>query len=286
MSRHHDCCRTLLYFGNGHSEQQADGRWGNLFFDERTKEVEEKAHQLEIALESEKKYSALQQQFVSLVSHEFRTPLSIIDGTTQRIIRTRDDIGPDQLMERGKKIRNAVGRMISLIDVTLYASRLEEGKIEMNAEDCPLKDVIVEICENHKEISQVHDIEQDLSALPQSIYADTTLLEHVFTNILSNAIKYSPATSLIHVRGWTEGDHIKVSVQDHGIGISTADLERMFERYFRAKTAAGIVGTGIGLNISKEFITMHGGTIEVSSVKGEGSTFTVTLPIKGLNQAS
>lgn len=170
----------------------------------------------------------------------------------------------------------------SLIDVTLYASRLEEGKIEMNAEDCRLKDVIHEICENHMEISQVHDIEQDLSALPQSIYADTTLIEHVFTNILSNAIKYSPATSLIHVRGWTEGDHIKVSVQDHGIGISTADLERMFERYFRAKTAAGIVGTGIGLNISKEFIAMHGGTIEVSSVKGEGSTFTVTLPIKGL----
>lgn len=253
---------------------------------ERTKEVEEKAHQLELALESEKKYSTLQQQFVSLVSHEFRTPLSIIDGTTQRIIRTRDDIAPDQLMERGKKIRNAVSRMISLIDATLYASRLEEGKIEMNAEDCPLKDVIREVCENHEDISQLHEIKQDLSALPQSIHADTTLLENVFTNILSNAIKYSPTASQINVRGWTEGDHVKVSVQDHGIGISTDDLEHMFERYFRAKTAAGIVGTGIGLSISREFIAMHGGTIEVSSVQGEGSTFTVMLPIKGINLAS
>lgn len=252
----------------------------------RTEEVEQKAHQLEIALESEKKYSALQQQFVSLVSHEFRTPLSIIDGTTQRIIRTRDKITPDQLMERGTKIRNAVVRMVNLIDITLYAARLEAGKVEMNADDCALKDVIIEACEHHEDISQVHDIRLDLDALPDSIYADAKLLEHVFTNLLSNAIKYSPNATLIQVRGWTEDDHAKISVQDYGIGISTSDLEHMFERYFRAKTAVGYVGTGIGLSISKEFVTMHSGTIEVSSTQGEGSTFTVTLPIKGINLAS
>jgi|GEM_PF-3126885 len=246
---------------------------------ERTLEVLEKTVQLEKALESEKKYSSLQQQFVSLFSHEFRTPLTIIDGSAQRIIRTKDEISPDQLMVRGEKIRDAVERMVELIEITLYASRLDAGKVEMRNTSCDPRDVIKKACEIHREVSPSHDIRFDLDALPLRINGDVKLLEHVFTSLLSNAIMCAPDTPLIEVRGWAEDDYALISVKDHGEGISTSDLPHMFERYFRAENSTGMTGTGIHLNVSKELVNMHGGTLEVSSAKGEGSTFTVRLPI-------
>lgn len=244
----------------------------------RSAEVHKKAEELEQALESEKKYSAMQQQFVSLVSHEFRTPLTIIDSNAQRLIRRKDDTSTEQLVERSKKIRLAVERMVVLIDTTLYASRLDAGKIQMKRGPCDLAVLVNEVCDRQAEISPSHDIRLDLDDVPPMIIADAKLLEHVFTNLLSNAVKYAPDSPLIEVRGWSEDAWVSVSVKDHGIGIPGKDLLSMFERYFRAKTAEGFKGTGLGLNISKEFTEMHGGTIEVDSVEGEGSTFTLRLP--------
>lgn len=236
------------------------------------------------ALEGEKAYSALQQKFVSLVSHEFRTPLTIIDASAQRIMRTRDKITPDQLVERGEKIRRAIERMVGLIESTLYASRLDAGKIEMHPAPCVLKDIIQEVCEHHTEIAPSHDIRHDLDGLPEQIVGDCKLLEHVFTNLLSNAVKYAPDAPLIEVRGWTENSHALIEIKDSGIGIPKEDLSSMFERYFRAKTAEGIQGTGIGLSVCKEFVELHGGEIGVDSQEGEGTTFTVQLPIDGIGQ--
>lgn len=247
----------------------------------RTAEVQEKANHLEQALESEKKYSALQKQFVSLVSHEIRTPLSIIDSAAQRIKRNKDGASPDKLAAWSENIRKAVERLIELIDVTLYASRLDADKIEMCYEPCALSDLIHEVCDRHQEISPSHEINLDLDGLPAHIQGDARLLEHVFTNLLSNAVKFAPDASLIEVRGRTSGEDVLVTVQDYGIGISDDDLPSMFERYFRADTARGIRGTGIGLSVCKEFVEMHGGSISVDSTEGEGSAFTVRLPSAG-----
>ena len=101
----------------------------------------------------------------------------------------------------------------------------------------------------------------------------------MFTNLLSNAVKYAPNDPRIQVKGWTDGTFAAVSVRDHGVGVPADDLPRMFERFFRAATSAGIGGTGIGLNLVKRLVEMHTGTIEVKSVEGQGSVFTVHLPI-------
>lgn len=249
---------------------------------ERTAEVYEKAVQLETALTAEKKFSALQQQFVSLVSHEFRNPLSIIDGAAQRMIRSKDKISADEIGRRGTTIRMAVERMVGLIDTTLYAENLDRGNFPFTPDDCDLKTIIRIACEHHVEAAPDHDIRTNIEGLPSMITADRKLLNHTFQNLLSNAIKYSPGHSSIKVKGWTEGDFALVAIEDHGVGIPTDDLPNLFQRFFRARTAQGIRGTGLGLNVCKQFVEMHGGDIKVESVEGEGTTFTVKLPIAGV----
>lgn len=246
---------------------------------ERTAEVNEKTRQLAEALKKEKEYVALQQNFVELVSHEFRTPLSIIDGVAQWLIRRKDKMTPGELEKRAGMVRSAITRLISLIDTTLYASRLDAGKIGLKLMPCDIGTLIREICGRQKEISPNHKIKVQLDSVPSQIIADPRRLDHVFTNLLSNAAKYAPRPSPIEVKAWVEGGSVLVSVTDQGVGIPEDDLPYMFERFFRAKTSEGIKGTGIGLNIVKEFVELHKGEISVESIEGEGSTFTVRLPI-------
>ena len=111
------------------------------------------------------------------------------------------------------------------------------------------------------------------------IHADPALVEQVFSNLLSNAIKYSPNNSKIEVRGWQERSYAVFSITDFGLGIPEDELPKIFTRFFRARTSEGIPGTGIGLDIVKEFVEMHGGSICASSQEGKGSTFALLLPI-------
>ncbi|MFQ5617792.1 MAG: CHASE domain-containing protein [Rhodospirillales bacterium] len=246
---------------------------------ERTAEVQRQAEQLAQALEKEQELNTLQRDFVALVSHEFRTPLTIIDGAAQRLVRRKDKVTPEDLIVRTDKIRAAVQRMTGLIEGTLYASRLDAGTIRMERQACDLKGLIGEVCARQAEISQFHDIRVDVAGLPENIHADPKLLDQVFTNLLSNAVKYAPDDPGIEVKGWTDGDLAAVSVRDHGVGVPADDLPRLCERFFRARTSTGITGTGIGLNLVKQLMEMHKGTIEVDSVEGQGSVFTVRLPV-------
>lgn len=246
---------------------------------ERTLEVEEKAEELSRALEQEKEYSLLQQRFVSLVSHELRTPLAIIDSAAQRLMRKRNTITPEQVGEHVKKVRLAVKRLIGLINITLYTSRLDAGKIEFSPASHNLQHVVRELLDRYTEIAPSHVFNSDINGLPEEIDIDRDLIEMVINNLFSNAVKYSPENTAIQVRGRVENGCAILTVADSGIGIPKDDMNNMFKRFFRAKTAEGYRGTGIGLNISKEFVEMHGGDIRVESIEGNGTTFTVRLPI-------
>lgn len=135
------------------------------------------------------------------------------------------------------------------------------------------------------ELSPGHNITCDLKELPDSIQGDKGALGQIFSNLLSNAVKYSPDTSDIHMRGWREGEFAAVEVGDQGLGIDEDDLPNMFQRFFRAKSSAGIAGTGIGLNLVKTLVELHDGKITVESSKGEGSLFKIFLPIDGPSTA-
>lgn len=252
---------------------------------ERTRELEDQAVQLMESLAKEREYNALQGEFVSMVSHEFRTPLAIIDGAAQRIERKAGELLPEELITRIGKIRNAVRRLVSLIDSTLSFSRIEAGRVEANLCEIDIEALLVEVCEQQQQLATGHRIDFSPEQLPSRLEGDLELLRQVFSNLLSNAVKYSPGADRVEVRATVKGDQIRVSVRDFGLGIPEDDLPRLFDRFYRASNVTGIAGTGIGLNLCRSLLELHGGTIDVQSVQGEGSLFTARIPLRADNRA-
>lgn len=247
----------------------------------RTAEIERQREELDRLLAQERHVNALQRQFVTMASHEFRTPLAIIDAAAQRLSRTKATQKPEYVEEKAAQIRSAVLRMVDLMESILSAGRLETGKTTLKPERLSLAELIETCCARQADIRESHTFHRDLSHLPQTILADRATIEQVFTNLLSNAIKYAPKAPDIHIRSWTKNGMSYVSIKDGGIGMDAEDLPKLFQPYYRARSATGIAGTGIGLNIVKQIIDLHGGSISVESALGRGTTFTVALPNKG-----
>jgi len=235
---------------------------------------------LETALQKERELSGLQRQFVSMVSHEFRTPLAIIDGNAQRLERKRASITEEKLGGMLAKIRTSVLRMTDLMESILSSSRLEDGKIKCEPADCDIANLLRDISGAYRELNTRYAIIDDIGDLPPTITADEKLLRQIFSNLLSNAVKYAPEGTSVRLtahRG--DQDDVVISVRDQGVGIPEQELEKLFQRFFRASTSTGIPGTGIGLHLVKHLVEMHGGEIDVKSRPGEGATFLVRLPI-------
>lgn len=248
---------------------------------ERTAQIAEQTTQLEEALLSEQNLNEMQRQFVSMASHEFRTPLAIIDSSAQRLLRKKDKLNAEDLTKRINIIIEAVQRMSSLMESTLSAARMNAEKLTITPSNCNISRLIESVCVRHQELSPSHTIKLNIEDLPKTIQADKPKIDQVLTNLLSNAVKYAPDAPLITISGVQEKDDILISVNDQGLGIDKEDLPQMFQQFFRAKTSTGIAGTGIGLNIVKQIISEHGGDISIISEVGLGTTFTVRLPIAG-----
>jgi signal transduction histidine kinase len=150
--------------------------------------------------------------------------------------------------------------------------------VEFKPEPCDLQTLIGEIGAQQAEISPDHEIVADLGALPPTVCGDQKLLRQLFANLLSNAVKYSPEGRRIEVGARVENSEIRLAVRDFGVGIPEEELPKLFSQFYRASTAKGIAGTGIGLNLARTFAEMHGGQVEVQSEVGVGSTFTLRLP--------
>jgi two-component system, OmpR family, sensor kinase len=240
------------------------------------------AAMLEEQLAQEQRLALLQRNFVSMASHEFRTPLTIIDGHARRLDKIRDSVRPAEIGERAGKIRSAVLRMTHLIENLLNSSRLIDVGAELYFQPAGLDLVTLlrEVCQLHREMVPGAEISERFEAAAIPMVGDAKLLFQVFSNLLSNAVKYSPAGGGIAIEARTSASEVVVVVADRGIGIPAGDLDRLFERYHRGSNVSGIVGTGVGLYLVKMVVDLHGGRIAVDSKEGEGSRFTVTLPIK------
>jgi PAS domain S-box-containing protein len=245
----------------------------------RTAEIARQAEELERMLDQERHINTLQRQFVSMASHEFRTPLAVIDGAAQRLVRRKEAITPEFIAEKTELIRSSVSRMLELMESILAAGRLDHGRITIVQKPVSLSEIIATCSSRQESIRHSHRFLLDLDRLPPIICADRTALEQIFSNLFSNAVKYAPNSPDVHVTGWQDGDHVHVTIRDEGIGIDADDLPRMFQRYFRARSSSGIAGTGIGLNFVKQIVELHNGTIAVASEKGIGTTFSLKLPI-------
>ena len=239
------------------------------------------AAMLEEQLAQEQRLALLQRNFVSMASHEFRTPLTIIDGHAQRLIKTKDTLPPAEIGERAGKIRAAVLRLTHLIDNLLNSARLFDGgaTLYFHPAEMDMAALLREVCQLHREMVPGAEIAERLSSAAMPMIGDAKLLYQLFSNLLSNAVKYSPGGGAIDVEAEMRADEIVVAVADRGIGIPANDLERLFERYHRGGNVSGIVGTGVGLYLVKMVADLHRGCVEVTSAEGAGSRFTVHLPV-------
>jgi two-component system, OmpR family, sensor kinase len=235
---------------------------------------------LEEQLAHEQRLALLQRNFVSMASHEFRTPMTVIDGHARRLDKTKDTVAPAEIGERAGKIRSAVLRMTQLIENLLNSSRLIDGGAGLYLDVGPMdmRALLQEVCQLHREMVPGLHLIQHFAATPVPMIGDGKLLFQAFSNLLSNAVKYSPAGGAIEVSMETAPDQVVIAVTDRGIGIPASDLAHLFERYHRGSNVSGIVGTGVGLYLVKTAVDLHHGTVEVRSKEGEGSRFTVRLP--------
>jgi two-component system, OmpR family, sensor kinase len=240
------------------------------------------AAMLEEQLAQEQRLALAQRNFVSMASHEFRTPLTIIDGHARRLEKIRAGNVTAETGERAGKIRAAVLRLTHLIDNLLSSGRLIDGGagLYFDPAGMDLTALLREVCQLHREMVPGADIAERFDGAPMPLVGDAKLLFQVFSNLLSNAVKYSPNGGTIEVEAAIDVNEAVVAIADRGIGIPASDLDRLFQRYYRGGNVSGIVGTGVGLYLVKMAVDLHDGRIQVASEEGHGARFVVRLPLK------
>lgn len=242
--------------------------------------------ELEEALARQTELNQKQREFVSLASHEIRTPLAVIDSAVQKLRRkaVRGTAETVEVIETCDKIRGTVKHMLLLLQTTLAAARTDAGKLVLEFARCDLAELVREVCQAQQDVSRSHRIALDMPDELPPVVADRAALGQVFANLLSNAVKYSPDAPDIDVVLRAQQGAVTIAVSDRGIGFDAEDKDRLFQRFFRAKSSIGIPGTGIGLSLVKELVDRHDGSIEVESELGVGTTFTVRLPVAAVRE--
>lgn len=232
------------------------------------------------ALEREKQLNELKSRFVTMASHEFRTPLGTILSSVSLIARYEKAEDHEKRQKHIARIKSAVQNLTEILNDFLSLDKLEEGVVRTTMAPMDLSEFLVECEEELKMIVRPGQrIELSLHKNPCPIESDKQILKNVMNNLISNAIKYSPEGSTIAIR--TLG-HIKnrvvIEVEDRGIGIPEEDQPYVFDRFFRAQNSTNIQGTGLGLNIVKKYVELLGGDVTFRSEPSKGTTFILTLP--------
>lgn len=233
------------------------------------------------ALAKERELGELRSSFVSLVSHEFRTPLTTILSSSELLQRYAQKLSDEKKQSHHQRISTAVSRMTQLLDDVLTIGKAEAGKLKCQAVDMDLAAFCTDVVES-MQIGAIpkHQIKFTSSGNCSDAYMDENLLRHVLTNLLSNAIKYSPQGGEVKFDLVCHGESGIFRIQDSGIGIPQEYLEHLFHSFQRAGNVGTIQGTGLGLAIVKKCVDLQGGKIDVASELKMGTTFTVTLPLK------
>jgi signal transduction histidine kinase len=241
----------------------------------------ENEQELVRALEAERSYNELNKNFVSMVSHEFRTPLTSIQSTAELLLTFSDRFTLDDIKKRVDRIHQSSIRMDQLIEDVLTIGKLEANNNFVNNEEFKLSSVLQETIEmlQMSELSGREVIIEGLSDEPM-MYCDVRLMELIFRNILENAAKYSEQDKPIRISTEFSQTHAHIQCIDLGIGIPPKEQKHIFESFKRASNTEGIKGTGLGLAIVKKSVDRLNGTIGLSSVIDEGTTISLELPIK------
>ena len=228
------------------------------------------------ALEKEQELNELKSRFVSLVSHEFRTPLSIIRSSTEMLLLYKRQLTESQRQERLENVQMQVNHMVELLEDVLTIGKADSVGVSFQPEQTELNSFCTKIIADFRLTTLTHDIHYSSPGTNIPVQVDQKLLRQALSNLISNAVKYSPNNNQIIVRLEQSDTEVRIYVQDFGIGIPGEDRERLFEYFHRARNVGEISGTGLGLAIVKQAVEAHGGTISCECE--QGTTFTIVLP--------
>jgi PAS domain S-box-containing protein len=235
--------------------------------------------ELRKALAREKELSELKLRFTSMVSHEFRTPLSVIQSSSDLLLHYGERLDEAQRHTRLAEIQAHVKHLKGLLDDVLTINKAQSVGLELRRESLDLMALCAEVTHDMQMTAiDTHEIIFTESGMCHSMFMDGKLMRQTISNLLSNAIKYSPKGGKIYFDLLCDDGGALIRVKDAGIGIPLEDQPRLFETFHRAGNVGTIAGSGLGLMIVKEAVELHGGTIMVESEPGVGTTFTLTFP--------
>jgi PAS domain S-box-containing protein len=243
--------------------------------------VQDRTRDLNTALQKEKELVQMKSKFVSIASHEFRTPLTTISLATGFLKKFNHKLDQGEMVARLQNIEKQVEHMTHLLDDVLTIGKSEAGKIPVNASTINLKEfferIVSEIVQN---TNRTHVINLEFSLMRNEIESDEKLLRNIVINLLTNGIKFSPDAGEIELRVRTNLQEVDIRVTDYGIGIPPNDVDKLFEPFYRASNVNAFAGTGLGLSIIRKAIDLLEGSINVTSTLGKGTTIDIVLPIK------
>jgi PAS domain S-box-containing protein len=247
--------------------------------DSRTAELRLAEKSVREALEAEKELNALKSRFVSMASHEFRTPLSTIMSSVDLIARYSDGPQRDKVERHVSKIRGKVRELTTMLNDFLSLDKLEQGMVRCTASELDVVHLCIELVEELRNLTKSgQEIIYNHEGTERNVMQDRQMLAHLLSNLVSNAIKYSPENKRIELTTSVANRVLQITVSDEGMGIPLEDQQHLFERFFRASNAFTVQGTGLGLNIVRKYLDLMGGTIHFTSEPGKGSVFTAQLP--------
>lgn len=231
----------------------------------------------------EKKERGQREEFVAMMTHDLKSPLTVIMGYVQALIEEMPDKVHPSLHLFIREMDKSAVKMLSMIEDVLDAYRLEVGLLQIDRHPCNVRSLLESCAKDGEREAAVHgsNFSCEISGEIPWLEVDSKQIGRVFANLIGNAVKFTSRRGTIQLTGALRDGQLLVEVSDTGIGIPPDELPRIFNKYFRSSVAQGFKGTGLGLTISKAIVEAHGGSINVESVVGKGSRFSVFLPLEG-----
>ncbi len=242
-------------------------------------ELEKSKDELTRALSKEKDLSDLKSRFVSMASHEFRTPLSTILSSASLVAKYTETEEQDKRDKHVQRIKSSVNNLTNLLNEFLSIGKIEDGKVISNNTDFNVKELITGLCIEMEALAKPGQQIVQGHKGKETIILDPGLLRNIIMNMLSNAIKFSGENAVIEVKTTVTDKEVRIIVKDNGMGISADDQEHLFERFFRGANVINIQGTGLGLHIVAKYIELMDGHIEFKSELEKGTEFIITFKI-------
>ncbi|KUG07288.1 sensor histidine kinase [Solirubrum puertoriconensis] len=241
-------------------------------------QLEQRSEELTQALAAEQELGELKSRFVSMASHEFRTPLTAVLTSAALIEKYPGGDQQDKRLKHLQRIRASVNHLNDILEEFLSVGKIEEGKIEARPVSLDIATLLNETVADVQGMLKAGQTIDKAVSCPGPVRLDPSLLRKILVNLLSNAIKYSGENSVVTVHADCNRNRLLLKVQDQGVGISREDQEHLFERFFRARNVTNVPGTGLGLYIIGKYLELMGGSIELQSELNVGTTVTITIP--------